>query len=274
MQEISPNGPYIRAYHWSTFGSTDGIYIELPDFPTDSCVMTSMGGRSKIHFVGLDASAFRCKSIVLDITRRITEFTFKEKGSDASRANNARLTAHNCLIDCHAAVWTRFPVAPAVRRKTVVSSANRRPKSLLFVSSQQPSLYQNHFKNLIADFERTTRKPTENELSSIQVSGLRYKSFMKRRVDVSSFKTGEWLVDILCLIPIHIAVTRDNRFIPLKDGVWSSHLERSLLGATVDQIVDSLSFGWYESIFQSYMATKVRLIVHHSLQVSVTSHVY
>ncbi len=76
--------------------------------------------------------------------------------------------------------------------------------------------------------------------------------------DVSSFKAGEWLVDLLCLIPIHIAVTRDNRFIPLRDGIWSAEVERDLLGATVDQIVDGLSFGWYESIFQSYMASKVR----------------
>lgn len=44
---------------------------------------------------------------------------------------------------------------------------------------------------------------------------------------------------------------------PLKDGVFSSDLEQSLLGATVDQIVDNLSFGWYESIFSSYSARKV-----------------
>ena len=35
-------------------------------------------------------------------------------------------------------------------------------------------------------------------------------------------------------------------------------LEKSLLGAEVNRIVDSLSLGWYESIFQSYWASKVR----------------
>ena len=73
----------------------------------------------------------------------------------------------------------------------------------------------------------------------------------------STFLLGEWLVDILCLIPIHIAVARDNRFIPMKDGVMSADYERSLVGATVDQIVDSLSVGWYESILRSYMVSKV-----------------
>jgi hypothetical protein len=75
---------------------------------------------------------------------------------------------------------------------------------------------------------------------------------------VSRFRAGEWLADLLCLIPIHIAITYENRFVPLKDGVLSPQLEKSLLGAEVNRIVDSLSLGWYESIFQSYWATKVR----------------
>jgi hypothetical protein len=83
--------------------------------------------------------------------------------------------------------------------------------------------------------------------------------------DVSRYHIGEWLVDLLCLIPIHIAVCRENRFVPLADGVLSSELERSLLGAEVSKIVDKLSFGWYESIFQSYLASKVYLRVKHAL---------
>jgi len=74
---------------------------------------------------------------------------------------------------------------------------------------------------------------------------------------VSRFYLGEWIVDILCLIPIQLAITRENRFIPLKDGVISADYERSLLGADVSTVADSISFGWYESILQSYMAVKV-----------------
>jgi len=44
----------------------------------------------------------------------------------------------------------------------------------------------------------------------------------------------------------------------LKDGISSADHEHSLLGAEVTQIVDAISLGWYESIFQSYMAQKVR----------------
>jgi hypothetical protein len=76
---------------------------------------------------------------------------------------------------------------------------------------------------------------------------------------ITCFRAGEWLVDFFCLIPIHLAITKENNFIPLKDGVLSAGLETSLLGADVGRIVDNLSFGWYESIFQSYMASKVWL---------------
>jgi hypothetical protein len=53
-----------------------------------------------------------------------------------------------------------------------------------------------------------------------------------------------------------LAITRDNCFIPLKDGVLNPEHECSLLGADVPAIINSLSIGWYESLFQSYMATK------------------
>ena len=51
-------------------------------------------------------------------------------------------------------------------------------------------------------------------------------------------------------------------FLPFKDGVSSAAYEHSLLGAEVTQIVDALSLGWYESIFQSYMAQKVRVPIY------------
>ena len=88
---------------------------------------------------------------------------------------------------------------------------------------------------------------------------------------VSRFRAGEWLADLLCLIPIHIAITHENRFVPLKDGVMSTQLEKALLGAEVNKIVDTLSLGWYESIFQSYWASKVE--VSFVLPRNVTYHI-
>jgi hypothetical protein len=158
-------------------------------------------------------------------------------------------------------------VLPAVRRQTISSSSKRRQKSLTFITDRDHQAFASHFADMIQTFERTARKPTGDELRGILVSAVSFDNLaaeltLHKTWQTSRFRGGEWLVDFLCLIPIHIAITKENRFIPLKDGVSSAKLEKSLLGAEVGRIVDSLSFGWYESIFQSYMASKVYSVYH------------
>ena len=251
----------VKAYHWSTFGSTQGITLNISPMQGRDFVITSMVQKSCVHMLELDLHSNKCNSIALDITKKATEFTFKEKGARNSPIDGTISgTVHNCFIDCHADVWTRFPVIPAVQRQTITSSAGRQQKRIIFVTRGYRSNFARYFTELIKSFEQTTRKPTGDELRNTMVESLTLedvRTFFAMGTGVSLFRAGEWLVDLLCLIPIHIAITRENRFIPLKDGVSSADLERSLLGAEVGRIVDSLSLGWYESIFQSYMATKV-----------------
>jgi hypothetical protein len=133
----------------------------------------------------------------------------------------------------------------------------------VFVTDDYLRPFSSHFSDMISAFEQTSRKPTDDELTGIKISARPFPSFIQEYLSssdwpVSSFRAGEWLADLLCLIPIHIAITQGSRFVPLKDGVLSPQMEKSLLGAEVNRIVDSLSLGWYESIFQSYWATKVR----------------
>ncbi len=211
------SGPSLTAYHLETFGSTEGIALDVPDFPLDGAVLTSMVSRGRVFFL---------------------------------------------VLDCHAEVWTRFPILPAVKRRTITSLSERRQKTLTFIAENHTRPFASYFSNLVQSFERTTRKPTGDELSGIKVSAAQSGPFWDKVLSasdwkVSRYRVGEWLVDLLCLIPIHIAVCHDNRFVPLANGVLSAELERSLLGAEVNQIVDKLSFGWYESIFRSYLALKV-----------------
>ncbi|KIJ61776.1 hypothetical protein HYDPIDRAFT_115606 [Hydnomerulius pinastri MD-312] len=259
--------PKVVAFHWSTFGSTEGIALAIPGFsPGDPLSLTSIVSRASIHLVKLDISAHACQSVALDITRKVTEFMFKEKGVRGHSAGGSNFTAHNCLLDCHVEVWTRFPVLPAVQRSTISSSSSRLTRRLLFVTDRDHRLVPAHFSGLIETFERTTKKPTGDLLRSLTVTAVSFGVFAdefktNRQWTVSKFKAGEWIVDFLCLIPIHIAVAKENRFMPLKDGVYSPEMEKSLLGADVNRIVDSISFGWYESLFQSYMADKpVRVV--------------
>jgi len=234
----------------------------MPPFPLEGAVVTSMVARGRVFLLALDIDAQCVNSIAIDITRKVTEVIFQEKDGNYASKDGAGRTHHNNLLDCHKEVWTRFPVLPAVKRRTITSLSERHPKSLTFITENPTLPFASYFSDLIQGFVKATRKPTGDELRHIQVSATDFESFCDKMVPdpsrkVSRYRVGEWLVDLLCLIPIHIAVCRENRFVPLANGVISSELERSLLGADVSQIVDKLSFGWYESIFQSYMASKV-----------------
>ncbi|KAJ7781844.1 hypothetical protein DFH07DRAFT_389440 [Mycena maculata] len=254
------HGLLFRAYHWNTFGSSQGIDLGPLPVPSSSLVLTSLANRRHVHLVGMDSDLGLCKSLALDITIKATEFMFKEAAVKGPQKTNNTLT-HNCLIDCHSDVWTRFPVVAAVQRQIITSSKNRLPRSLTFSSYSDHSNFGPRFDDLIDSFTTQTRKPTGNELKKIYVHAVTIDvvtSFLSadREWAASEFRAGEWLVDLLCLIPIQIAVTKENRFVPLKDGVVSTALEQSLLGADVNKIVDSISIGWYESILRSYMASK------------------
>ncbi|KAH9005511.1 hypothetical protein EDB86DRAFT_2795794, partial [Lactarius hatsudake] len=252
----------VTAYHWTTFASSDGIPITLPDFPVDldSELLTSIVNRNNIHLIGLDVTSQTCRSVVLDIATKAAEFTFQEQRPKASMSHGKE-TAHNCLIDCHSEVWTRFPIVAAVKRRTITSSSERQKRTLIFVTDDDQRPFISYFSEMIHNFTKTSRKPTGNVLKGTMLLVRTFHSFVKQflssaKSPVSSFRAGEWLADLLCLIPIQIAITYENRFVPLKDGVLSTELEKSLLGAEVNRIVDSLSVGWYESIFQSYWASK------------------
>ena len=221
-----------------------------------------MVARGHVFLLTLDIDAQCVNSMTIDITRRVTEVIFQEKGGQNASKNGTGRTQRNNLLDCHKEVWTRFPVLPAVKRRTITSLSERRPKSLTFITEFPERPFALYFSDLIQGFVQATRKPTGDELRHINVSATNFKAFRYKTAfdpswNVSRYRVGEWLADLLCLIPIHIAVCRENSFVPLVNGGITPELERSLLGADVSQIVDKLSFGWYESIFQSYMASKV-----------------
>jgi hypothetical protein len=238
----------VTAYHWATFASTDGISITLPNFPADldAALLTSIVNRNNIHLIGLDVISHTCRSVALDITYNTTEFTFQEERSKPSTSRRrGKETVHNCLIDCHSDVWTRFPVVAAVKRRTITSSSERHRKTLIFVTDEDQRPFSSYFSDMIRSFMKTSRKPTGDVLKGITVTAQTFTSFARACLSspewpVSRFRAGEWLADLLCLIPIHIAITQENRFVPLKDGVLSAQMENTLLGAEVNRIVDKL----------------------------------
>lgn len=201
----------------------------------------------------LDCSTRVCSSISLQIASKTSEYDFRAGGkrSDSVEKN----TVHNSLIDCHSDVWTRYPVQAAIRRETAPGTKHC-PRSITFISSYSLDSFSKYFKALVRDFEQKTRKPTRRQLADVSVDVK--SSFDPASPDfrISQFKAGDWLVGLFCLIPIHIAVTGQNRFIPLCDGVISQEFEHSLLGADVARIAEA---------YVLWLQASMRVLIHQTL---------
>ncbi|KAG9080849.1 hypothetical protein FRC06_006069, partial [Ceratobasidium sp. 370] len=255
-----PSQHKLLAFHATSFGSNEeGIGpITLPHSNVRR-VVTSFEGRNRIHVLSFTSEGKVVESMALQVKQKVTEFSFRSHKAEASSA--VAETTNNCLLDCHMEVWTRFPVLPAVHRSTLLPHG-REARRLVFASPNRLDDLDGYFTRMIAKFEQTTRKPMDGSLSTISVTASSDSPRdLIRGLARSRFLLGTFVVELLCLIPLHLAITRDNRFIPLKDGVWNPAHERTLLGADVATVIEKISLGWYESLFQSYMATKpVRVV--------------
>ena len=193
----------LKAYHWATFGSTDGIVIACPDTFTEPLAVTSMVNRASVHIMSINTSNRTCSSLALNITKKITDFTFREHGEVGSSKEKSANTLHNCLIDCHEDVWTRFPVLAAVQCQTILSSHGRCPPKLGFVvdGEEHHLCASPHFLEMKQRFHQRTHKPLSNDLKNMEVIAQDFDQFIHSPDwDKSAFCVGEWLVNIICLV--------------------------------------------------------------------------
>jgi len=120
------------------------------------------------------------------------------------------------FIECLFDVWTRFPIVPAIPRATITSG--RAPPRITFVTERNREQYAPHFTGSIQAFMQRTRKPTGGRLGAINIEAVSFNTFIAeglRQIPLSHLRAGEWLIEVTCLIPIQIAVAREDRFIPL-----------------------------------------------------------
>ncbi|KAG9042500.1 hypothetical protein FS837_010775 [Tulasnella sp. UAMH 9824] len=272
-----------RVFHQATFGENpEGIVVELPPDFHDATKFTisSLGRRSYVYLVAHSPSAKSLLSVALRISRIEAEYLFREKKGRRTHSQSVA-TAHNSLVDCFSEVWDRFPVIPAIPRlvarqwNRVISlitspshgrefTSSRPPMRLTIVEYAEQSNLQRsprYFSDMIRDFIRRSPKPVGRSLESIEVD---VKSASENQVldsPVESCPGGEWFVEVICLIPVHIAIARGNRFVPLKDGRCREDHNNALLGLEVPEIIDAITLGTYEAILGSYMSTKpVRVV--------------
>ncbi|KAG8900444.1 hypothetical protein FRB99_006040 [Tulasnella sp. 403] len=249
----------LRVFHRASFGHKDaGITTALPDEfnSATSFTLTSIGDRRNAFLMALSPSLQCVHSVAVDIYRQETrtEYQFRAKAGK-TRPEVPVPTVHNALIDCLSEAWSCYPVVAAIQREPF-SGNTRRPPSITFVSEDPNRPFERYFKQMIRNFEQRSKKPTAKRLDKIVIEAAQFEDLEWGFPVSSAYKAGEWLAELLCLIPIHIALARDDRFVPLKDGILDPALERQLLGTEVVGIIDAITIGWYESIFSSYMATK------------------
>ncbi|KAG8960525.1 hypothetical protein FRC03_006451 [Tulasnella sp. 419] len=258
--EKNIGGYQLRTFHWESFGHhPGGIVVDLSGnsslVPSTLFGVVSFGRHCLPLLLAMDENRHVINALNLQITSKNEEYSFRSTSRN-SKANLTTKTTHNSLIDCHAGVWSKFPVVSAFKRES--SHITEFPVSLTFVLEEPHCFpFLPHFKRLIKNFEHQTKKPTDGLLEKIEINACTFVDISWRdHPRVNSYLAGEWIAGLLCLIPIHIALARENRFIPLKDGILDAALEQKLLGADLSHIIDSISVGWYESIFNSYMAEK------------------
>ncbi|KAF8306096.1 hypothetical protein DL93DRAFT_250101 [Clavulina sp. PMI_390] len=250
------NSTTVRIYHCASFGTRqEGISFTFPSLSWCQASLTSYGPRSNAYLVAWSMDHTQLISSRFDIKTRVSEVSIKTEGRPLQK-NRGRETHHNIILDIYPEIWTKFPVASTIKRSSPAS--RREPPLLQFVTESPEKPFREYFTNVIRQFKRSTQKPTGGRLEDLRVEAVSFHDIynLGLNFEATSYPAGKWLVELLCLIPIHIAITSGNRFIPLANGVASAEFEQSLLGLDVMQIANSITLGWYESIFASYMATK------------------
>ncbi|RHZ48993.1 hypothetical protein Glove_535g6 [Diversispora epigaea] len=162
----------------------------------------------------------------------------------------------NGLIDVYSLVFTKYAISSPIGKvdnqlavTIVIDSEN------LNIEDEYKEKFQKYFIDMFKKLKKETSKPI-GHLKKFKTDCRTFKSFNDLTSVSTEYQLGEWLIDFFCLIPLQIAVTRDNKFIPLRDGILLPEVEQT----TLDNLSNSISFGWYEAIFDYYTTLEVKVI--------------
>ncbi|GBC20093.1 uncharacterized protein OCT59_006574 [Rhizophagus irregularis] len=166
----------------------------------------------------------------------------------------------NGLIDAYGLMFERYSV------ESCIDSEQNRPLSLKIVLDVDNDIekygekFEDYIIEMFKNLKRSTKKPTsileEFTTSVITFQKLDVENAKFQKKFSSECQLGEWIIQLCCLIPIQIAVARNNLFQPVRDGLSSN----DGYGLHVDGIVKNISFGWYEGIFKHFGDKKVKVV--------------
>ena len=206
-------------------------------------IISAVSRRDNVHLLYLDPRNNTCASVAIRITTKHDEFTLRSNNrpSGSQQATTQTQGVSNPLIDVHGDIWDKFPVKAAIRR-SVSQKSIRSTRSLTFVSLQQAVLFKNRMAHLIRAFTRASGKPTGDYFTDSNYIVDVVPSFdpFNHGISASMFPIGDWLLGLICLVPLQLAIANSGYFVPLCNGVVSEQFEQSLFNQSVPYIADSL----------------------------------
>ncbi|RHZ44791.1 hypothetical protein Glove_709g38 [Diversispora epigaea] len=179
-------------------------------------------------------------------------------------------TKLNGFIETYRLMYEKYPIDGCVDGDQV------RPLSLRVIldisDEDEIEKHQENFEEYITEMfdelRRTTKKPAtmlkkfKTVVSTFNSLDIEDPKFLKK--NSREFQLGEWIIQLSCLIPIQIAVARNNQLLPLRDGLSATEIDQfdfvSGCGNHVDNIAQNISFGWYEGIFKHFGSRKVKVV--------------
>jgi hypothetical protein len=191
----------------------------------------------------------------------------------------------NGLLDAYQQMFVKFPVQSCLQTQQLGSLERR----LILMLSEEVSKdtvnldvlsdsARQYMKRSFDKLRKMTSKDVKalNDFKVSVVSGAHAAAVFEscfQSIEEVSF--SDWLIRAFCLIPIQIALTSQNRFLPLKDGVISSLVEQRDMNGIAEYIsfgkytnnsflvsfFDEMFFvGWYENIFHYFHDYKVKVV--------------
>lgn len=175
-------------------------------------------------------------------------------------------TKSNYLIDVYKLMIEKYPI-----ENCIVPQQNH-PFNLKIVldidETNDIEEYAERFENYVIESLRHSVKKFATILKKFSVPVIPFQELDIDNVRLlskySNYDLGEWIIKLCCLIPIQIAVTKNNLFQPLKDGLSWDEIDRvefdNGYGHHVDSIAKNISFGWYEGIFKYFGNKKIKVV--------------
>ncbi|CAI2161648.1 17233_t:CDS:10, partial [Funneliformis geosporum] len=174
----------------------------------------------------------------------------------------------NGFIDSYKLMFEKYPI------DSCIDIEQNKPLSLHIVLDilhdkdieEYSTKFEDYILEMFKDLKRETNKPqTILKKFSIFVTTFQELDIVNlihaKRKRIANIQLGEWIIQLSCLIPIQIAVAKNNQFQPLRDGLS----ENGRLGfddgyRPVDSIARNISFGWYEGILKYFGDRQVKVV--------------